>query len=316
MFSRRLLRIKVFQTLYAYHKVEGKTYAGAEKELIYSIEKSYELYHLLLLLILDVIDYAESKIELSKQKKVPTEADLHPNMRFINNQLAAQLRSNRDLRKYLEKRSISWVLYPEIIKNLFLLFADSEIYKMYMEAPEREYKQDKRLVERFYNDVVMNYEDLYINLEEQSIFWIDDVDFIIKMIVKTLKKFNADQSDGGPLMPMFKDKDDEHYARTLLRKTIKNEESYLEMIRASANNWELERIAFTDSLILQLAISEAIEFSSIPTKVTINEFLEIAKMYSTHKSSQFINGILDNIFSGLRKEGRIKKSGRGLIGEV
>ena len=117
-------------------------------------------------------------------------------------------------------------------------------------------------------------------------------------------------------MPMFKDKDDEDYARTLLRKTIKNEEPYLEMVRASANNWELERIAFTDSLILQLAISEAIEFPSIPTKVTINEFLEIAKLYSTQKSSQFINGILDNIITELKKEGKIKKSGRGLIGEV
>ena len=117
-------------------------------------------------------------------------------------------------------------------------------------------------------------------------------------------------------MPMFKESDDEDYARTLLRKTIQHEEPYLEMVKASANNWELERIASTDSLILQLAISEAIEFSSIPTKVTINEFLEIAKLYSTQKSSKFINGILDNIFTGLKKEGKIKKSGRGLIGEV
>jgi N utilization substance protein B len=316
MFSRRLLRIKVFQTLYAYHKVEGKTYASTEKELLHSIGKSYELYHLLLLLILDVIDYAESKIELAKQKKVPSEADLHPNTRFIDNQLAVQLRNNRDLRRYLEKHSVSWVQYPEIIKNLFLLFTDSDLYLAYMEEQDRTYKQDKKLVERFYIDIVMNYEDLYINLEEQSIYWIDDVDFVIKMIVKTLKKFTADQADGGPLMPMFKDKEDKDYARTLLRKTIKNEKPYLEMIRASANNWELERIAFTDSLILQLAISEAIEFSTIPTKVTINEFLEIAKIYSTHKSSQFINGILDNIFAGLKKDGRIKKMGRGLIGEV
>ena len=316
MFSRRLLRIKVFQTLYAYHKVEGKNYVSTEKELMHSIQKSYELYHLLLLLILDVIDYAESKIELAKQKKIPTEADLHPNTRFIDNQLAAQLRNNRDLRKYREKHSVSWVQYPEIIKNLFVLFTESDLYHAYMEEPEQAYKNDKKLVERFYNDVVMNYEDLYINLEEQSIFWIGDVDFVLKMIVKTLKKFTADYSGGGPLMPMFKDKDDEDYARTLLRKTIQHEEPYLEMVSASANNWELERIAFADSLILQLAISEAIEFSSIPTKVTINEFLEIAKLYSTHKSSQFINGILDNIIAGLKKEGKIKKSGRGLIGEV
>jgi len=316
MFSRRLLRIKVFQTLYAYHKVEGKNYAGTEKELMHSLQKSYELYHLLLLLILDVIDYAASKIEQAKQKKVPTTADLHPNTRFIDNQLATQLRSNRDLRKYREKHPVSWVQYPEIIKNLFLLFTESDLYRIYLEDPEPDYQYDKKLMERFYSDVVMNYEDLYINLEEQSIFWIGDVDFVIKMIVKTLKKFTADQSGGGSLMPMFKDKDDEDYARTLLRKTIINEEPYLEMVRASANNWELERIAFTDSLILQLAISEVIEFPSIPTKVTINEFLEIAKLYSTQKSSQFINGILDNIIAGLKKEGKIKKSGRGLIGEV
>jgi N utilization substance protein B len=316
MFSRRLLRIKVFQTLYAYHKVEGKNYASTENELLHSIRKSYELYHLLFLLILDVIDYAESRLEQAKQKKVLTTEDLHPNTRFINNQFAAQLRSNRDLRKYRDKHSVSWVQYPEIIKNLFLLFTGSDLYRTYMEEPEQAYKDDKKLVERFYSDVVMNYEDLYVNLEEQSIFWIGDVDFIINMIVKTLKKFTADHSGGGVIMPMFKDKDDEDYVRTLLRKTIMNEETYLELVKASANNWELDRIAFTDNLILQLAICEATEFSSIPTKVTINEYLEIAKLYSTHKSSQFINGILDNIFTGLKKEGKIKKSGRGLIGEV
>ena len=316
MFSRRLLRIKVFQTLYAYHKAEGKNYASTEKELLHSIQKSYELYHLLLLLILDVIDYAESKIELAKQKKVPTDADLHPNTKFIDNRLAAQLRNNRDLQKFRDKKAVSWVLFPEIIKNLYLLFSESELYQKYMEDEDASYGNDKRLVVKFYSDVVMNYEDLYLNLEEQSIYWIGDVDFVLNMIVKTLKKFSEDKAGGGSLMPKFKDNDDEVYARTLLRKTIQHEEPSLEMIRASANNWELERIAFTDSLILQLAISEAMEFASIPTKVTINEFLEIAKQYSTHKSSQFINGILDNIFAGLKKEGRIKKSGRGLIGEV
>jgi N utilization substance protein B len=249
---------------------------------------------------------------------VPTSADLHHNTRFIENQLTVQLRSNPDLRRYLDKHPVSWVQHPEIIKNLYLLLTGSDDYRSYMDEtePEPEYRHDKKLVERFYNEIVMNYEDLYINLEEQSIYWINDVDFVIKMIIKTLKRFEEGKPGGGSLMPIFKEKDDEDYARILLRKTIKHEEGYLEMIRASVNNWELERIAFTDSLILQLAISEAIEFSTIPTKVTINEFLEIAKLYSTHKSSQFINGILDNIFAGLKKDGRIRKSGRGLIGEV
>jgi N utilization substance protein B len=283
---------------------------------MHSLRRSYDLYHLLLLLILDVIDYAASKIELARQKKVPTAADLHPNTRFMDNQLAEQLRNNRDLRGYLDKHPVSWMQYPEIIKLLFQSLEDTEFYQAYMEDTLPSYNHDKKLVERFYSDVVMNCEDLYVNLEEQSIYWTDDVDFIIKMIIKTLRRFTVDEFGGGSPMPMFKDKDDQDYVRTLLRKTIQNEESYLEMIKASANNWELERIAFTDNLILQLAISEAVEFDSIPTKVTINEFLEIAKLYSTHKSSQFINGILDNIFAGLKKEGRIKKSGRGLIGEV
>ena len=136
------------------------------------------------------------------------------------------------------------------------------------------------------------------------------------MIVKTFRKFSEDKEEVGQLMPMFKEKDDFTYVKKLLRRTIKNEADYLALIKESANNWELDRIAFIDSLIMQLAISEAIEFSSIPIKVTINEFIEIAKLYSTHKSSQFINGILDNVISGLRNEGKIVKRGRGLIGDV
>jgi N utilization substance protein B len=136
------------------------------------------------------------------------------------------------------------------------------------------------------------------------------------MVVRTFKKFKPDDPRGGELLPMFSDPDDMAYCKKLLRSTIRKEEEYLKLIEASANNWELERIAFTDNLILQLAISEAIEFKSIPTKVTINEFIEIAKIYSTQKSNQFINGILDNIITGLKEEGRIVKSGRGLIGEV
>ncbi|MFC2116002.1 transcription antitermination factor NusB [Bacteroidota bacterium] len=302
--------------MYSFHKVDGKTYTGTEKDLLHSIHKSYELYHLLILLIIDVVDLAESKMEQAKQKKIPTQNDLHPNTRFIDNAIVKQLRENKSLSRYLSKHPLSWVQYPEIVRNLYQLILDTEFYEEYMSAQDHSFKSDKRLLESIYLNVIMNYEDLYLNLEEQSIFWIDDVDFIIKMIVKTLNKFNSDNPEGGDLLPMFKDDDDLNYTKNLLRKTIKNEEESLQLIKASANNWELERIAFIDSLILQLAISEAREFSSIPTKVTINEFIEIAKTYSTHKSSQFINGILDNILTGLKAEGKIVKRGRGLIGEV
>jgi N utilization substance protein B len=316
MFSRRLLRIKVLQTLYAYYKVDGKTYIAAEKNLLHSIGKSYELYHLLMLLLIDVADYAASKIEQARQKRIPSYGDLHPNTRFIDNAVLRQLRNNDAFRKFLSQKPLSWVQYPEIVRNLYRMILESEFYGEYMSSAGHSYRSDKLLLERICLDLVMNYEDLYQNLEEQSIFWIDDVDFVIKMIVKTLKKFTEGNPRGGELLPMFNDNDDLAYSKKLLRSTIKNGKEYLKLIEASANNWELERIAFIDSLILQLAISEALEFKSIPTKVTINEFIEIAKSYSTQKSSQFINGILDNILNGLKAEGRIVKTGRGLIGEV
>jgi N utilization substance protein B len=316
MFSRRLLRIKVFQILYAYYTVEGRTYAAAEKELLHSIRKTYELYHLLLLLLIDVADYAESRIDQARQKLIPSPEDLHPNTRFIENQVLKQLRNNAAFRKFLINKPLSWTNYPEIVRNLYLIIRDSEFYKQYMEFPEHSYRNEKGLLERICTELVMNYEDLYLNLEEQSIYWIDDVDFVIRMVVKTLRKFSADNPEGGDLLPMINDQDDLAFCKKLLRTTIKNGKEYLQMIKESANNWELERIAFTDSLILQLAISEALEFKSIPVKVTINEFIEIAKLYSTQKSSQFINGILDNILTGLKAEGKLVKTGRGLIGEV
>jgi N utilization substance protein B len=316
MFSRRLLRIKVLQTLYSFHKVDGKTYISSEKELLHSIEKSYELYHLLLLLMTEVADYAESKIEQAKQKRIPTREDLHPNTRFIDNRVVHQIRNNTGFNKFLGKTPLSWVQYPEIVRKLYQLITDSVAFQEFMTSEEHSYKSEKRLLEYIYSDIVMNYEDLYLNLEEQSIFWTDDVDYIIKMIIRTIRKFSEDDPDGGQLLPRFKDDDDLAYCKKLLRTTIRNEKEYLEMVETSANNWELERIAFIDSLILRLAIAEAIEFKSIPVKVTINEFIEIAKAYSTQKSSQFINGILDNIINNLKADGRIAKSGRGLIGEV
>lgn len=316
MFSRRSLRIKVLQILYAYHKVEGKTYIATEKNLIFSLEKSYELYHLLLLLIIDVVDYAESRILQGREKKVPTEEDLNPNRRFVDNQVVAHLRNHSQFKRYLSAHPISWVNHMEIVRHLYAYICDSEYFIRYMTLPQVSFLEDRQILEHIYMDIVLNFEDLYLNLEEQSIYWVDDVDFIVKMVVKTIKKFSPEGKEEPGLLPMFKESDDLSYAKRLLRQTIKNEENSLKLIKVAANNWELDRIAFIDNLILQLAITEAMEFSSIPVKVTINEFIEIAKLYSTHKSSQFINGILDNVIDVLKNEKKIVKRGRGLIGEV
>jgi N utilization substance protein B len=314
MFSRRLLRIKVLQILYAHFKADGKTYIQSEKDLSLSIQKSYELYHYLMLLILDLRDYAESKIEIARHKKLADTHDLNPATKFIHNKFILQLEQNNNLKKFVNKKKLSWSPYPQIIKNLYKWLIENDLYKEYMSSAPGTYNEDKKLVIRIYTDMIMNYEDLYANLEEQSIYWVDDVDFIFRMIIKTFRRFreNADNND---LMPMFNDPGDIEFATTLMRKTIIRNPENKVMIKESARNWELERIAFTDYLIMQMAITEVIEFGTIPVKVTMNEFIEISKIFSTKNSSQFINGILDNVFKKLKSEKKIKKLGRGLIGE-
>jgi len=311
MFSRRLLRIKVLQILYAFYTAEGKTYIQSEKDLIYSIQKSYELYHYLMLLLLDVVDYAESRIDLARQKKIPTQEDLNPSTKFVNNKFVVQLSENQQLRTFIEKKKLTWSPYPDIIKNLYLLISDTSSYKEYISSDNQSYSEDKKIVLQIFNDVFMNYEDLYVNLEEQNIFWLEDIDFIIQMVIKTLRKFKENQQN--QLLPMLRDEEDIDFAKTLLRKSIMREEECKGLIQLSAKNWELDRIAFTDNLIMQMAITEVLEFQSIPIKVTMNEFIEISKIFSTRKSSQFINGILDHIISELKSGGRIVKKGRGLI---
>jgi N utilization substance protein B len=314
MFSRRLLRIKVLQILYAHFKADGKTYIQSEKDLSLSIQKSYELYHYLMLLLLDLRDYAESKIEIARNKKLADTRDLNPATKFIDNKFILQLEQNNNLKKFVNKKKLSWNPYPQIIKNLFNWLIKTDLYKEYMSSQSGTYNEDKKLVIKIYTNLMMNYEDLYANLEEQSIYWVDDVDFIFRMIIKTFRKFreNVDNND---LMPMFNDPADIEFATTLMRKTIIRNPENKVMIKESAKNWELERIAFTDYLIMQMAITEVIEFGTIPVKVTMNEFIEISKIFSTRNSSQFINGILDNIFKKLKSEKKIKKLGRGLIGE-
>jgi len=314
MFSRRLLRIKVLQILYAHFKADGKTYVQSEKDLSSSIRKSYELYHLLMLLILDLRDYAESKIEIAKNKKLADDRDLNPKTKFIENKFIVQLEQNDELRRYNEKNKLSWNSYPEIVKRLYKLLVDAAFYKEYLNGTQGTFSEDKRLVIRIITDLMMNYEDLYSNLEEQNIYWIDDVDFIFRMIIKTFRGFK-ESNKNNRLLPMFNDPVDKEFATTLLRRTILREPENKLLIKESARNWELERIAFTDYLIMQMAITEVIEFGTIPVKVTMNEYIEISKIFSTRKSSQFINGILDNVFKKLKSEQKIKKLGRGLIGE-
>ncbi len=315
MVSRRILRIKILQVLYAYYKSSGSSFNKAEKELFFSIRKTYDLFHYLFLLIIDITDYAITRIEIAKNKKIPTWEDLHPNTKFIDNKVILQLRNSKQLNAYLKNNKLSWVNYPELIRNLFNNIRESEHYREYMNSNKQSYAEDKKLISNIYVRDISVFEPLYQNLEEQSIYWNDEVEFVISIIIKTIKNFKEDEGENVNIPPLFKNDEDVNFAKRLFRKAVLNKDEYLKLIELYAKNWEIERIAFIDILILQTAIAEVIEFTSIPTKVTFNEYLEIAKFYSTNKSSIFINGLLDKIIRHLKDNNIIKKSGRGLVGE-
>jgi transcription antitermination protein NusB len=302
--------------LYAHYTSTDKSLNNTEKELFFCIRKSYDLYHYLFVLMIDIADYAEQRIEIRKNKHQPTEDDLHPNTKFINNQVIGLLRENRQLNAYLNQTKLSWVNHPGLIKDIYLFLIESDFYKEYIADNNRSFMEDRRFIEKVFNHIILLTEDLHEVLEEQSIYWNDDMEFTVSMIIKTLKKFHPNSDSNQSLMPLFKDEDDRTFAKDLLRKSIINHDELRELIKEHSSNWDLDRIAFMDILIMQLAITEFLYFPSIPTKVTLNEYIELSKFYSTEKSRNFINGILDKTLKDLKKSDKINKTGRGLIGEA
>jgi len=312
MISRRLLRIKILQILYAHFNAEGSSVVKTEKDLTFSIQKGYDLYFYLLLLPVILKRFAESRIELALNKKLPTYEDLNPNTRFVDNKIIKQIEDSHEFSKYITERVIKWVDHPELIKNLYSKLVDSSYYKEYMERPTVNYVNDRQLLVDFFTEELEEYDMFYDILEEQSIFWNDDIEFMVSMVIKTIKEMRLSKFD---LMPLYKSDDDREFAFTLLRKTIINYNEYHKLIDSYVDNWDIERVASIDNLIMQMAINELVEFPSIPVKVTFDEYLELAKYYSTHKSSIFINGLLDKISNDLTEKELIVKTGRGLFTE-
>jgi len=315
MISRRLLRIKALMALYAFNRREDENLAQAETELMFSIGKSYDLYHYLLLLVLEVADIATEKIDQALQKRMPSHEDLNPKKRFIDNQVISQLRRNIEFKSYISSKKLSWVNNSHIPRLLYSKMIVWEAYEEYMKAENNNYLSDKKFITRLITELFSTSEDLCSNLEEQSIYWNDDMEYISLMVEKTIKKFKADSGEKTLLMPLFKNDEDEEFVKILFRKAILHSKKCSELIDKNTTNWEVDRIALMDILVMQLAITEILEFPEIPVKVTLNEYIEIAKYYCTSKSSTFVNGILDNIVKEIRDEGLFNKYGRGLVGE-
>jgi N utilization substance protein B len=315
MITRRLLRIKILQIVFSYYYSGGKTLDKSEKELFFSVNKFYDLYHQLLRLMVELRKYAEYRIEIAASKKAPTHQDLNPNRKFVDNKVIRQLEHNESLNRYLTAKKIGWSNDQDFIKKFYNHMIETETYQNYMESEENSYNEDKTLISRVYTDLLADFDLLFQLLEEQSIYWNDEVELVISYIVQTLEAFDESEPGGKELFPLFRKEEDRDFTKQLLRKTILTFNDYDDLIKEHSKNWDLERIAFMDIVIMKMAITEMIYFPSIPTKVSLDEYIEIAKYYSTEKSNVFINGVLDKVIEHLRSENKIQKQGRGLIGE-
>ena len=311
MISRRLLRIKVLHILYAYFNSNEEGLARYEKELFKSIEKSYDLYHLFFMLLIDVKEFAEQKIETAKKKRIPTREDLNPNLKFINNRVINQLISSNRLYKYINEKKLSWVDNPELIKRVYNMMIESDSYQKYMNVDDDSFEHDKQFVITFFSEYLVNNDLLYQILEEKSIYWNDDIEFVLSMNIKTIQKTKKTAIDVN-LFQLFKNDEDKEFVTKLFRMVILNHQENSQIIQEHIVNWDIDRIANLDLLVIEMAIVEITQFSSIPVKVSFNEYIELVKYYSTGRSNAFVNGVLDKIINQLKKEGKVQKAGRGL----
>ena len=313
MISRRIIRTKVLQILYAHVTSADKAVSSSEKELQFSIQKTYDLYHLLLVLPVELCDYAEKMMEIRKLKNFPTQEELHPNLRFVSNRLISKLKNNKDLTSYIQKNKVNWVNSQELVKRIYQAMIESEVYKNYLDSADDDFQCDRRFFEDFFAEILLKSEFVFNEFEEQSIYWNDDLDFVVSMVIKTLKKFKEDSLVNDHLSSLYKDEEDAEFTVDLFRKTLAKSEENRKTIEAYTKNWDVERVATMDILIMELALTELTEFPSVPIKVSLNEYIELAKYYSTQRSSIFINGVLDRITKDFKEQQKIVKAGRGLL---
>ncbi len=308
MINRVLIRLKVIQVIYAYYQNGGKNVEAAEKELFYSLSKAYDLYRYLLLLMVEVTRFADRRIDNRRNKLRPTAEDLNPNTRFIDNAFMAQLAANAQLEEFAGNQKRTWDDEGDFVRNLFEKIEATEIYQEYMAKDTLTYEDDREVWRKLYRAVIMQNDEIDEILEEQSLYWNDDKTIVDTFVLKTIKRFDPENGAEQELLPEFRDEEDKQFASRLLRSAINNAEAYRKLMENNAKNWDMERFAFMDILIMQVALAEIMCFPGIPVSVSLNEYVEVAKMYSTPKSGSFINGMLDSIVNQLKKENKLNKA--------
>ena len=308
MINRVLIRLKIIQIVYAYYQNGSKNLDSAEKELFFSLSKAYDLYNYLLMLMIALTNYAQKRIDAAKAKLAPTAEELYPNMKFVENKFIAQLEVNKQLTEFIANQKRTWANDEDFVKGLYEKIVESDIYKEYMASSDNSYEYDRELWRKLYKTFVFNNEALDNVLEDQSLYWNDDKEIVDTFVLKTIKRFEEKNGANQELLPEFKDEEDQEFARRLFRRAILNCDYYRHLISENTQKKNKNRVAFIDGVIMQCALAVILSFPNIPVSVSLNEYVDIAKVYSTAKSGSFVNGTLDGIVNQLKKEGKLTKN--------
>jgi len=310
MLNRRHLRIRVLQFVYSWNKSKDTNIVKIEKQFLKSLDKVEELYILLLLILVEVRDFAEDFQEDAKYKKLPSDNDLNPNTKFIDNLFIQKLKDDTSLMSKANELKLSFSDSRSLLKAVYLEIIKSSTYEDYLSSNEVTFETDTKFIMKLFSKHVVDIVALQDFLNEQYIFWDDDLPFVSSMIVKTIKEASEENIT---LFNLFNNKEDKEFSLSLLRHSIIHSDEFNDMISSKTKNWEIDRVALMDLILMQMALAELLKMPQIPVKVSINEYLELAKYYSTPNSKNFVNGILDTLQIELKQKGLIKKTGRGLI---
>ncbi|MBE6342272.1 MAG: transcription antitermination protein NusB [Bacteroidales bacterium] len=318
MINRRFLRVKVLQAVYAYQESGEDFVENGIKHLIDSIEKLRDLFVWQISFLVETKRFAENRIEENKHKNFPTADDLNPNMRYVENRVLVALENNKDLRKEEERLKINWADHQDIVRGYYNKMRETEEYKQYMSDSVDNFDHDKKFIVKMINEYFADLEVLQDFYEEKSIFFVDDYHLVSSMLVKFFTEMKANFNENTSLPSIYKTgndpvNEDKEFVKNLFRKVLLHDSEYGKMVGENTSNWEKERVCIMDMIILKLAITEFCCFPYIPVKVTMNEYIEISKYFSTPKSKIFVNGILDRILKKLNDQGAVVKKGIGLL---
>lgn len=306
MINRKLIRVKIVQLTYAYYQNGHHNMDTAEKELLFSLSKAYDLYNYLLGLIVAITQEERRRVDIAT-RRAEREGTETPSQRFAFNKFATQLEENKQLNLFMEDKKMSWENDVEAVRKLCDQIEQSPLYQEYMMSDAEDYEADRELWRRIYRTLIQGNEDLDAILEEKSLYWNDDKEIVDTFVLKTIKRFDPANKADQELLPEYDDTEDREYALKLFRSTILNADTYQRYMSETSRNWNFSRLAYMDVVLMQIAIAEMLTFPNIPISVTINEYVDLAKLYSTPKSGGYINGMLDAIARHLVDTGRLLK---------